>query len=118
MGHKELKNIVWIGSSREELKKFPEPIKDEIGYAIYRAQEGKKHHKAKPLKGFSGVLEITSSYKTDTYRAVYAIKLGDCIYVFHTFKKKSHKGIKTPKPDMEIIRKRLKEAHILAKEVK
>ncbi len=53
MGHKKLKNIVWIGSSREELKKFPEPIKDEIGYAIYRAQEGKKHHKAKPLKGFT-----------------------------------------------------------------
>jgi len=118
MGGKELKNIVWIGSSREELKKFPEPIKDEIGYAIYRAQEGKKHYKAKPLKGFSGVLEITSSYKTDTYRAVYAIKLGNCIYVLHTFKKKSHKGIETPKPDMEIIRKRLKEARILAKEVK
>ena len=80
MGHEKLKNIVWIGSSREELKKFPEPIKDEIGYAIYRAQ--------------------------------------NCIYVLHTFKKKSHKGIKTPKPDMEIIRKRLKEARILAKEVK
>lgn len=94
MGHKKLKNIVWIGSSREELKKFPEPIKDEIGYAIYRAQEGKKHHKAKPLKGFSGVLEITSSYKTDTYRAVYAIKLVDCIYVLHTFKKNLTKALK------------------------
>ena len=88
MCHKELKNIVWIGSFREELKKFPEPIKDEIGYAICRAQEGKKHHKAKPLKGFSGVLEITSSYKTDTYRAVYAIKLGDCIYCTPHFQKK------------------------------
>ncbi|MEA2085028.1 MAG: type II toxin-antitoxin system RelE/ParE family toxin [Thermodesulfobacteriota bacterium] len=101
MRYKKLKKIIWIASSR----------KDEIGYAIYRAQEDKKHHKAKSLKGFSGVLEITSSYKTDTYRAVYAIKFGDCIYVLHSFKKKSHKNIKTPKPDMKIMRKRLKKGN-------
>ncbi len=53
MGHKELKNIVWIGSSREELKKFPEPIKDEIGYAIYRAREGKNTTKQSLSKGLA-----------------------------------------------------------------
>ncbi len=61
-------------------------------------------------------MEIVSSHQTDTHRAVYAIKLGENIYMLHTFKKKSKKGIKTPRPDMEIIRRRLKDAHMLAKE--
>ena len=117
MDTKEIKKIItWIGSSREDLRTFPDTVKDEIGYALYRAQEGKKHHKAKPLKSFNGVFEIVSSYRTDTYRTVYAIKLGNSIYVLHTFKKKSKKGIKTPKPDIELIRKRLHEAQILAQE--
>jgi len=116
METEKIKPLVWIGSSLEDLRKFPEAVKDEIGYALYRAQEGKKYHKTKPLRGFSGVLEIVSSHQTDAYRAVYAIKLGDNIYVLHTFKKKSRKGIKTPRPDMEIIRKRLRKAHILARE--
>ncbi len=118
MDVKEMKEIVWIGSSREDLRTFPDMVKGEIGYALYRAQEGKKHHKAKPLKGFNGVLEIAGSYQTDAYRAVYAIKLGANIYVLHAFKKKSKKGIKTPKPDIELIRKRLHEAQILAREEK
>ena len=78
--------------------------------------KGEKHHKAKPLKGFDGVFEIVSSFQTDAYRAVYAIKLGNRIYVLHTFKKKSKKGIKTPKPDLEIIKQRLQEARMLVKE--
>jgi phage-related protein len=108
--------VVWVGSSLEDLRSFPDAVKDEIGYALHRAQEGKKHHNAKPLKGFSGVLEIISSKQTDTYRAVYAVKLGDNIYVLHTFKKKSKTGIKTPKPDIDMIKKRLQEARILAQE--
>ncbi|MCI5120303.1 MAG: addiction module toxin RelE [Candidatus Electrothrix sp. AUS4] len=108
--------VVWVGSSLEDLRSFPDAVKDEIGYALHRAQEGKKHHNAKPLKGFSGVLEIISSKQTDTYRAVYAVKLGDNIYVLHTFKKKSKTGIKTPKSDIDMIKKRLQEARILARE--
>ncbi len=116
MGQKQIKEIIWIGSSLEDLRTFPGMVKEEIGYALHRAQEGKKHHKAKPLKGLSGVFEIVSSYQTDAYRAVYAIKLGACIYVLHTFKKKSKKGIKTSKPDIELIRRRLHEAQKLARE--
>ena len=91
-------------------------VKDEIGYALFIAQKGKKHHKSKPLKGFNGIFEIVSSYQKDAYRAVYTIKLGNKIYVLHAFKKKSKKGIKTPKRDIELIRKRLHKAQILAKE--
>ena len=48
---------------------------------------GERSHKAKTLKGFSGVIEIISDYATNTYRAVYAIKIDDNIYVLHVFQK-------------------------------
>lgn len=70
----------------------------------------------KPLKGFSGVMEIVSDYRTDAYRAVYAIKLGQNIYVLHVFQKKSRRGIAIPKQDMEMIRIRLQEAGRMAEE--
>lgn len=111
----ELKSIVWVGSSHEDLKEFPSDVQDEMGYALYIAQIGDKHPKAKPLKGFSGVIEIRSNYASDTYRAVYTTNIGDVIYVLHTFQKKSKRGIATPKKDIDLIKRRLKIAQDLAK---
>ena len=106
--------VVWVGSSHEDLKTFPAEIQDEIGYALYIAQIGDKHPKAKPLKGFSGVMEIRSNYKSDTYRAVYTTKIGDKIYVLHAFQKKSKRGIQTPKKEINFIKRRLRRAQELA----
>ena len=110
-----IKSVVWIGTSYEELKAFPDNVQDEMGYALYVAQMGDKHPKAKPLKGFSGVMEIRSDYATDTYRAVYTTKIGEVIYVLHAFQKKSKRGISTPKKEIDLIRRRLHQAQELAK---
>jgi len=48
----DTKPLVWIGSKREDLKKFPEAVKDVAGFALYKAQMGGKHPAAKPLKSF------------------------------------------------------------------
>jgi len=105
-----MKKIDFIGSSREELKRFPEEVKDDIGYALFEAQEGKKPAAAKPLKGFggAGVLEIIEDFAGDTYRAVYTVKFNKVIYVLHCFQKKSKHGIKTPQQDLDLIKRRLK----------
>ena len=107
-----LKTIIWIGSSRTDLKVFPAEVKDVMGYALYQAQLGLKAASAKPLRGFggAGVLEIVANWRTDTYRAVYTVKFSDTIYVLHAFQKKSKKGIATPKSDMELIKNRLRTA--------
>ena len=110
----DLKQIVWIGSSLDDLRESPEEVKDAVGYALYEAQHGEMPAKAKPMKGLSGVIEIKTDYHGDTYRTVYAVKL----YVLHVFKKKSKKGISTPKPDMNVIKSRLKTAQHLAGESK
>ena len=41
-------------------------------------------------------------------RVVYALQLGDDIWVVHAFQKKSKKGIATPKPDIDLVKKRIK----------
>jgi phage-related protein len=108
-----LKPIAWIGSSLEDTKKLPKEVQREIGFSFHQVQEGKKPLNAKPLKGLDGgVFEIVSDYNKNTYRAVYAVKIGDSIYVLHVFQKKSKQGIKTPKEDLDLIKRRL----ILARE--
>ena len=109
-----VKPIIWMGSSLRDLKTFPQEVQKEVGYALWLAQAGGKYQHAKPLKGLRGVMEIASDFKTDTYRAVYAIKLGEALYVLHTFQKKSSRGIATPRQDMDMIKKRLQEARRLA----
>jgi phage-related protein len=107
---RQLKNLVWIGSSRKDLKAFPEEVKDAMGYALFQAQLGRKAPQARPLAGFggAGVLEIVEDFQTNTYRAVYTVRFSDFVYVLHVFQKKSKKGIATPKADMDLIRSRLR----------
>ncbi len=110
----KFKKIRWVGSSREDLKEFPATAQDRIGYGLYEAQLGVFPHHAKPLKGFNGVFEIVCDFDRNTYRTVYATKLGDHIYVLHAFQKKSIIGIKTPKHEIELIKIRLQTAKLIA----
>jgi phage-related protein len=104
--------LFWVGSSRKELREFPEPVKDVIGHGLFIAQLGGKHEDAKPLKGYggAGVLELVEDFHGDTYRAVYTVKFARAIYVLHVFQKKSKQGSKTPHGDLDRIKERLKRA--------
>lgn len=103
------KPLIWVGSSLDDLKCFPEEVRQMMGYALYLAQLGGKHPDAKPLAGFrgAGVLEAVDAFDGNTYRAVYTIKLKDAVYVLHAFQKKSRKGIQTPKQDIDLVNRRL-----------
>ena len=113
-----LKPVEWIGSSRNDLQEFPEDVQQMMGFALYRAQLGKKHPDAKPLKGFkgAGVLEIVENFDGDTYRAVYTVQFEGIVYVLHSFQKKSKHGISTPRKDLDLIAARLKRAEEYHKE--
>ena len=111
--------ITWMGSSKKDLKDMSDSVQDAIGFVLDRVQKRKPHPDIKPLSGkdLGGVYEIRTDVDKDTYRAVYVLNLGDRIFMLHVFKKKSKKGITTPKPDMDVIRSRLKQARELAKEL-
>jgi phage-related protein len=111
-----LKPVIWLGDSLRELKTFPGAVQDEMGYAIYLAQRGEKHVSAEPPKGLgSGVLEVVSDHRGDTFRSVYTVRFTDRVFVLHAFQKKSKSGIGTPKADIELIRQRLKQAIEMSK---
>jgi phage-related protein len=76
---------------------------------------GGKDPAARPLKGFggAGVLEIVEDHEGDTYRAVYTVKYAEAVYVLHAFQKKSHRGIVTPRHDVDLIKARLRRAQEL-----
>jgi phage-related protein len=104
--------VIWIGSSRRDLREMPQQVRRDIGQALYAAQQGVTDPAAKPLKGFGGarVLEIVGRYRTDAYRAVYTAHFDSAVYVLHVFQKKSKSGIATPKQEIALIRRRLAEA--------
>lgn len=104
------KPLRWVASSKKDLMAMPEDVQDTFGYALHLAQAGKKHPDAKPLKGFggAGVLEVVEYFHGDTYRAVYTVRYAEAVYVIHCFQKKSSQGISTPKPDVALIKSRLK----------
>ena len=56
----------------------------------------------------SGVLEIALPFRRDAFRVVYAVQLGEDVWVVHAFQKKSTQSIKTPKHEIDLIKDRLK----------
>lgn len=105
------KPLIWVGDSIEVVRGFPDAVKGELGVALYQAQTGGKHTQSKPLRGLgSGVLEIVSDHRGDTFRAVYTVRLAGRVYVLHAFQKKSKSGIATPQSEINLIRQRLKRA--------
>ena len=62
------KRLVWVGSSLRDLRRFPPDVRYAMGFSLWQAQLGSKHHSAKPLKGFggAGVLEVAEDFDGDT----------------------------------------------------
>ena len=113
-GRPNLREITWVGDSKANLKEFPESVQKDVGDALFFAQAGGMSPAAKPFTGVgSGVFEIRAAHRTDAYRTVYAVKIGERIYVLHCFQKKSKRGIKTPKREVDLIKRRLRMAQEL-----
>jgi len=104
--------LIWRGTSKNDFAAFPPPVQREMGYALFLAQMGERHvSMAKTLKGFGGatVVEVKENYEGNAYRAVYTVRYAEAVYVLHAFQKKSKTGIKTPKPNLNLIEKRLQD---------
>ncbi len=109
--------LYWVGSTKKDLMALPGAVVDLFGYALYLAQVGRKHERAKPLKGFgsAGVIEVVEEREGNAYRAVYAVLFSKGVFVLHVFQKKSKRGIATPKEVLRLIRERLGRAEQIAK---
>jgi phage-related protein len=109
-----MKPVLWIGSSKKNLRDMPDDVQSEVGHSLREIQKGKDPGNTKPLKhlGVSGISEIVVDDRAGTFRAVYTVEFKDAIAVLHVFHKKSTSGIATPKKEIELILQRLKQARI------
>jgi phage-related protein len=107
--------VVWLGSSKKNIRDFPKGAQKLLGDELQLIQFGGMPKDAKPFKGVgSGVLEIALRYASDAYRVVLAVQIGKRIYILHAFQKKSKRGVETPKREVDLISKRYAEAQRLA----
>jgi phage-related protein len=103
--------LLWIASSKRDYREFPARVQDTFGFELFLAQTGQHPPSAKLLKRLGGgTVELVEDFDGDTYRAVYTVRFGDALYVLHAFKKKSKQGIKTPQSDIDLVKRRLKDA--------
>lgn len=106
---RKTRSVSWVAAALNEFEKFPEGARSICLAALTIASEGGKADIAKPLRGLSsGVFEIALAFKGDAFRVVYAVQLAEDIWVMHAFQKKSTKGIKAPRREIEVIKDRLK----------
>ena len=108
-----MRELEWMGSSKEDLTNMPEDVRGEFGHGLYLAQNGMRHINAKP---YGSNIELIERYDGDTYRCIYNVNIDDNLYVLHAFQKKSTNGIAVPKHVKATIEARFKAAKKLAAE--
>ncbi len=101
--------VSWLTPARKAFEEFPEAAREIVFDALSVAAEGGKAGIAKPMKGLgSGVFEIALPFRGNAFRVVYAVQIGEDLWVVHAFQKKSTHGIKTPQHEIDLIKDRLK----------
>ncbi len=106
---RETRPVSWIKAALKEFETLPQGAKSICLAALTIAAEGGKADIAKPVHGMgSGVFEIALPFRGDAFRVVYAVQLGEEIWVVHAFQKKSTQGIKTPQREIDLIKDRLR----------
>jgi len=106
---RQTRPISWIKAARKDFERFPLEAQSVCLSALTIAAEGGKADIAKPFKGLgSGILEIALPLRGNAFRVVYAVQIGDEVWVLHAFQKKSTQGIKTPQHEIDLIENRLK----------
>ena len=101
--------VQWIRAARKDFEGFPLTARDDLLDALTAVAEGGHPSIAKPLAGLGpGMLELALRHRGDAFRVVYALRIGDDIWVIHAFQKKSKSGIATPKQEIDLVRERLR----------
>lgn len=101
-----MKPIAWCGSSRADLTAFPSEARRMAGFELWQVQNGDEPSDSKPMPDVGiGVAEIRIRLAR-AFRVVYVAKFPEAVYVLHAFEKKARK---TPKPDIDLARKRYRE---------
>jgi len=112
MSPSQRRPLHFFGSSLKDLRAVPDQVQDVFGSALLDAQYGDHPEGARSFgEGIPrGVMKLVEDFDRDTYRAAYTVSFPKAVYVLHVFKKKSTQGVRTPKPDKDLVRSRFRVA--------
>jgi len=98
------KPIRWLGSSRVDVRGFPEKARWKVGHELFQVQQGLTPSDWKPMSSVGrGVMEIRI-HTGQEFRVLYVARFEEAIYVLHAFEKRERQ---TRQVDMTLARKRL-----------
>ncbi|NNM59905.1 MAG: type II toxin-antitoxin system RelE/ParE family toxin [Legionellales bacterium] len=101
-----MKDIIWLGTTHQDIKCYPSEAKQDIGYNLDRVQRGLEPCDWKPMNSVGlGVKEIRI-HSDNEYRVLYVAKFEEAVYVLHSFVKKTQQ---TPTKDIALAKKRYAE---------
>jgi phage-related protein len=103
----ETKDVIFRGSSLDDLRSFPQPARSEAGYQLDKIQHGLDLDDWKPMGSVGvGVKEIRVRDEAGSFRVMYVAKFANAVYVLHCFQKKTQK---TSQSDIDFGRTRYKD---------
>lgn len=92
------KQIRWVGSSYDDLLRFPKDARKEAGFQLGKVQAGLEPTDWKPIDDVgAGTKEIRIRDASGIYRVMYVAKFEEAIYVLHCFQKKTQATSKQDK---------------------
>lgn len=98
-----MKPLCFVGSSLDDLSRFPTAAKRLAGFELWQVQNGLEPSDWKPMAQVGlGVREIRIRVG-GTWRVLYVTKFEDTVYVLHAFGKKTQR---TPQADIELAARR------------
>ena len=110
------RELEFIGSSLDDLRKFPRLVRGVAGAELRRVQRGEKPLHGRSMKTIgAGAFEIKIKDRQGAFRVLYVAKFEEAVYVLHAFQKKSQK---TSKKDIALGQQRYKDMLELRKDEK
>jgi phage-related protein len=105
-----MKQVIWMGGSKEDLKAFPEEARREVGYQLEHVQEGVEPDDWKPMSTVgAGVREIRARESSGAFRCIYVATRPEGISVLHCFQKKTQK---INRQDLNLAQRRFKSIQV------
>ena len=87
------KPIYWIGTSKEDIAKFPQDVKRKAGFRLRVVQRGEPPADFKPMSVVGKGVEEIRIKTGEAYRIFYVARFAEAVYVLHAFNKKNSKDI-------------------------
>ena len=97
------KRLVWLGSSRTDLRAFPGAARRIAGFQLRRVQQGLEPNDWKPMPAIGPGAREIRIWTGLAHRVFYVATFADGVYVLHAFEKRSRK---TPKRDLDLAKSR------------